>query len=193
MTEISSFREIVNIINEETMLVLDIDETILHYTGINKEYWSAIYSTYIKELNDCEKAEERSLEEWTKLVKISRPKHTDEEGITILFEKIKNTKAILFFLTARKHEMMDETQAHFEELGLPKNATIFYNAKNKGARLKEIIDLGNLGDGLESTVCADLKNYKIVFVDDLDKNLISVKKTLGDKVSCFKFLNNNNA
>jgi hypothetical protein len=173
---ILSFSEILNLVSENTLVVLDIDETVLYYNGVNRQYWNNLFSKYYAISNDYDQAEEESLLEWTECIKNGSPKHTDKEGLESLFNQIKKYKADLIFLTARNHLLKEDTKKHFEELGFPNNSIIFYNAENKGTKLKEII----------KTFSKDLLN--IIFVDDLDKNLISVNEELGNSVKCFKFL-----
>jgi hypothetical protein len=115
------------------------------------------------------------------LVKESRPKHTDKKGLDLLLQKCCSSKVI--FLTARTYEMMSETESHFEELGLPNKLMIYYDAEDKGLRLKEIIELRN--EVRKSK--PHMKDLKIIFVDDLHTNLTSVSQALGDMVKCFKF------
>ena len=174
--EISSFLEILDLIDKDTLLVLDIDETTLEYTGVSTDYWYTVFNSYFEKLKDYDQAEEAAEQEWMELVERSKPKHTDKEGINKLLEKIKQEGCNLIFVTARTSEMAIETVAHFEHLGLPKNAWIFYDSKEKGPRLKDILE-----------TFPELVRPKIIFVDDLDTNLISMEQTFGPLVKCFKF------
>ena len=56
--------------------------------------------------------------------------------------------------------MMEQTKYHFEHLGLPKDANIFFDAQDKGPRLRGILE-----------VWPRLRKSKIIFVDDLDPKL----------------------
>jgi predicted secreted acid phosphatase len=174
--EISTFLEILDLIDKDTLVVLDIDETVLEYTGVSNNYWYVLFNSHFQNLKDYDKAEEASEKEWKELVERSKPKHTDKEGINKLFEKINEQGSKLIFVTARTSEMRTQTVSHFEHLGLPKNALIFYDSNEKGPRLKYILEL-----------FPKLMKPKIIFVDDLDANLISMDQTFGPLVKCFKF------
>lgn len=173
--EISSFLEIADLIDKDTLVVLDIDETIMEYTGVNNDYWWNLFNFYFEKLKDYDLAEEAAEKEWNELVVKSKPKHTDREGINKLFEKIKEHSALFIFVTARNSAMSVETMTHFEHLGFPKDAWIFYDSNEKGPRLKTILKM-----------FPHLVKPKIIFVDDLDVHLISMERTFGPLVKCFK-------
>lgn len=170
--KISSFLEIIKFVSRDTLVVLDIDETILHYLEVSPDYWHCLFEKYYHELKDYKKAEEMSLQEWKKLVESSNPVHTDEEGMNILLNIIDAHKAKLIFVTARNSEMSNITELHLRKLNIPEDVQIFYDSNEKGKRLLDM----------------QISKNKIIFVDDLDKNLENVKEHLGDKAKCFKFV-----
>jgi predicted secreted acid phosphatase len=172
--EISSFSKVIDVIDENQLLVLDIDETVLQYTNINPEYWNTLFSSNYGSLKNYDLAEQKTNDDWEDLVKKLRPMHTDREGFFDLLKKAKHCSSDVIYLTARQFHMESETIEHFEELGIPSDSMIFFNAFEKGEKLRTIVG-------------AEYK-FKIIFVDDLETNLISVKNEFGDQVKCFKYV-----
>lgn len=177
-SEITTFIDIIDLIDSDTLVVLDIDETVIEYPGVNKEYWYNLFGCHYHILKDYDLAEKACESDWTDYIKKSKPSYTDQ-GILKFFEKIFESSAEMIYLTARCHTLNLSTLEHFEELNIPNPDKIYYNAKEKGPKLKMIINANS-----------DLKKSKIIFIDDLDKNLVSMKETFGNSVKCFKKIKN---
>lgn len=172
---ISSFMEILDFIGENTLTVLDIDETVLEYAGVNDNYWNTLFSSHYHIFKDYDVAEQETLKEWNKLIKRTVPKHTDKEGLEMLFKRNGEvSRHKIIFLTARKHEMRGTTELQFKKLGIP-DSMMFFDGDDKGKRLEEIV---KLIPGVND----------IIFVDDLEYNIDDVNRSFGNIVKCFKFL-----
>ncbi len=156
-TKVSDFTNI-KIIEEDTLYVFDIDETLLTYDGIDKNWWK----THLKSTNNNE---ELVLSDWLKHIAIHEPKHTHKMSFDNLMSKINKNNVIC--LTARKGDVKDITEKHLEQIGV--NIPVYYsNGKCKGKALHDIL--------LEYPT---VKN--VVFIDDSKINLISANKILAEK------------
>jgi hypothetical protein len=173
-SEITTFIDLIDLIDSDTLVVLDIDETVIEYPGIDKEYWYNLFGCHYHILKDYDLAEKACEYDWTEYIKRSKPSYTDND-ILKFFDKVFESSAEMIYLTARSCNLSSSTVEHFKELNIPNPDKIYYNAKEKGPKLKMIID-----------TYSDLKKSKIIFVDDLDKNLVSMKETFGKSVKCFK-------
>lgn len=164
-TKINNFNNI-KILNENTLYVFDIDETLMVYENLDKNWWNNM-----KKDND----EIKVLEEWEKCIKNKEPKHTHNDSFQTLLNNINKNNIIC--LTARQDKIKDLTEKHLEQIGITNIPVYYTNGFCKGKLLQEIIK--------------DYKDIKnIIFVDDLIKNLYSVNKVFHNtdyNVNCYHF------
>lgn len=168
----------IKIIDDETLYIFDIDETLMVYDGIDKKWWKK---------NIRSRPEEEVLEDWIEHVTNNEPKHTAEESFRNLLNNIgfgdDNNKNNVICLTARKEVLKDLTEKHLLQIGVNNIPVYYSNGNCKGKKLQEIV----------KNEYPLTKN--IVFVDDNKKNLAAVTKEFHGsdiKVYCyyFKFLEN---
>lgn len=174
MNIITSFNQLN--IKEKTLIILDIDETILMFENINQKWWETTFNKYYKINNDYDLSDELSLKEWEKYINDNIPRHTDEIG----FNNIKNNPDVIdiIFLTSRNISLKEITNRHFDILNIYNRHIIYCNNNNKGNILfNEYINKYN-------------NKYKnIIFVDDLIQNLYDVKG-INNNIDCYLFSNN---
>lgn len=154
MIKIEQFHQIN--LDYNSLLVLDIDETIIKYKSIHKTWWQeSITSENI--------AHAAMLNKWEHIISTEVPILIDEQGFNDLLAKAEQFNCDVIYITARREHMYESTKHHFELCGL--NFDNVYFSEDKGMKLNEILDKKN-------------KSYsKIIFVDDLKHNLNNVEKT----------------
>lgn len=105
---------------------------------------------------------------------ISKPEHTDKIGLFNLIATANKHKCRILCLTARSPELKEITIKHMKYLDVPIDEIYFCEKIGKGHYLNSIIDDGD----------------DIIFVDDLDKNLLNVLDNVkfAKSLSCFKFI-----
>jgi predicted secreted acid phosphatase len=144
----------------ESLVVLDIDETVLSYTNLSKKWWiDEINRQYLQTCNFAE-AEKRALSVWKQLVPSAIPISLDTHNRRQFIENAIAQGCQLIFLTARHPDLWEITQNHLNQIGIYNGERIFYD-ENKGTKMVEIIDMHN-----------EFKN--IIVVDDLMRNLNSI-------------------
>jgi hypothetical protein len=162
---------------DKTLVVLDIDETVLQFPEIHENWWSDRRRHYENIFgSDFKGVDKMAYVEWLEHVKTTKPHHTDKDGLVDLFDRIKQTNSHVIFLTARHNHSEELTKNHLEHLGI-ENIPIYFTCNNsKGEHLNKIIN--------ESY--SHVEN--VVFVDDMNHNIHDVCETLQDNVKCFKFV-----
>lgn len=170
-TTITSFTEVVLI--KDSFLVFDIDETILKYEHISRTWWKEKFEHYYSITNDYDKSNDLSLNDWKDYIHLSLPTHTDEEGFFDLIERSKENGCKVVFVTARHKEIENITHLHLKHLGIDNRNVYFTGRENKGVMIESILN----GE-----------HNNIIFIDDMDHNLIDVKEHFGNKVTCYKFV-----
>lgn len=159
--EINSFKN-VNI-TPNSLVICDIDDTVLKYDFIHKEWW-----------------EYNNLSDWVSKVYTQTPKHTDESGFFEMIDKINNSNSKLIFITARNSNLKNITHLHLESINININNhdVYFSHPYSKGIYLKRLIMNNHI----------DLDAYdRIVFIDDLEENLNSMSKHFKEKIHYYKF------
>jgi len=171
--KISDFSGIKLLDNDNnTLYVFDIDETLMIYDGIDRNWWK-------KRINETNNDEESVLDEWLNHINNNEPKHTHESSFKSLLDKIHKINVIC--LTARKECLKDVTEQHLAQIGIVDLPIYYSNGNCKGKVLKEIV----------VTSYPTIRN--IVFVDDNKNNITSVNKVLSNnniKVHCYYFKHN---
>lgn len=165
-------------IKSNTLVLCDIDETLLFYDEINSEWWKKKIDYYIN-VNKCDSsnANRLALNEWAEHIKENYPKHTDKSGFENLLINVKDSKSKLIFITARYPDVKQITEDHFNYLGLKSSEyeVHYLGGSSKGQYIKNI----------------DTDNYdNIIFIDDLDHNITSVNEAFpnNNKLTIYKFI-----
>jgi len=159
---INSFSQI-NSLKPNTLVVLDIDDTIMSFPNIKKEWWNETLKEYLYLGNERAYNEVESL--WIQRIIEEPPELLDQTNLMKFLDQISNNNCELIFLTARDKKLSYLTIHQLEECNIIINpCRIFYN-REKGAKLEFIV----------RNMYPNIKN--IVFVDDLSKNLIDVAYT----------------
>ncbi len=171
--QIISFRDVE--IYQNTLIVFDIDDTILGYKEFSHDYFHNKLK-YYKNNTSCENTVmDNAVNDWFNLVKNSTPHHMDEDGFIDLMYKINSNNSEHLFLTARNPKFKDITEKHLNKIKINYNNIYYVAGGNKGELLKDIIK--------------DYPEYdKIIFIDDMEKNLTDVYKTFGDKIDLYHFV-----
>jgi hypothetical protein len=171
--QIVSFRDVK--IYQNTLIVFDIDDTVLGYKEIAHDYFNK-QLIYHKKNISCENTiMNNAVNDWFNLVRKSTPHHMDEDGFIDLMRKISINESEHLFLTARNPKFKDITEKHLNKININYKNIYYVAGENKGEILKNIIK--------------DYPEYnKIIFIDDMEKNLTDVYKTFGDKIDLYHFV-----
>jgi len=157
---IKSFNQIP--ITKNSLIVLDIDETIMAFPSITNLWWRETYEKHFEITNDKKIARNLSIYDWREHVKITKPYLLDEIKLKKFLGKIKEKFCALVLLTARDPTMMKITQTHISHCKLDISP-------------EQVIHNENKGDALALIVQSYPEITNIIFVDDFEKNLIDVK------------------
>lgn len=169
---ISSFDDVP--IQPDTLYVLDFDETVAYYDGINRKWWEDRFAHHYREHCDYDKADDLALKDWLEHIDYLDPQHVDQKGFKEIIEHCESEEhSHVVILTARDIRLEDITKKHLDILSPDKKIDIiFCNGDHKGEKLQEYLD-GHEKDYLH-----------IVFVDDHLDNLVNFKETHADAL-CF--------
>jgi hypothetical protein len=154
--QITCFSKI--IIPNDTLIVLDIDYTIL------------ICKTY--KMYEC--TDTLDSLDYNNLVTFGIPTHTNKETLFNLITESKTKNCEIICLTARNEITKTFTHNQLSYIGL--DFPVYYcNGMNKGVILQKILN-------------EKYSNYKnIIFVDDKIKNLFDVYSELNKNVQCYNY------
>jgi len=168
-TKISDFYNIDTLTNN-TLYVLDIDDTLMVYEGIDKNWWK----NKIAELGENE---ELALQEWIMHIHTCEPKHTHADSFNAFIENTKGSNIIC--LTARNEALKTITEEHLSQIGIEGIPIYYSHGSTKGLVLKDIV----------ASTFPDITN--IVFIDDNKNNILSVNKEFDDNegisVKCYYY------
>ncbi len=170
---INTFDEI--IIKLKTLIICDIDETILKFDNINENWWKETFNNYYLKSKNYDYAEAKTLESWTHYIKTNKPKATDYKGLSNLFDKIAQTESKLIFVTARENNLANITKNHFDCINI---SNFDYSIYHIGGIPK--------GEFIKSNIQTDTF-AQIIFIDDLISNLESVYENFTDSIILYKF------
>ncbi len=158
--QVNSFYQIP--VTENTLVVLDIDETIMAFPGINKTWWRETYEKHFDSTNDKTAANNLTLKEWREYVRVNKPYLLDEKKLKKFLGEIETKFSQLVLLTARDPVMTEITHLHLSHCELSISPDQVIHDENKG-------------DALALIVQSYPEITKIIFVDDFEKNLLNVK------------------
>jgi hypothetical protein len=167
---INNFKDI-EITNNKTLVICDIDNTILFHDVKLDKFVNIIKNDGFNEQEILELA--RQMMEIH--CRIYPPSHTDLEGFKNLKDKVEKLNGKIIFLTARSYISDDFTKKQIQEIGLCYEEYEIHYTDNK-------ISKGNyIKNNITTTIWND-----IIFIDDYDFNLDSVKQILPES-KCYKF------
>lgn len=153
---------------EKSLLVLDIDDTILKHPEITYKWWKNTFDYYYNNHNDYDLAEQQSLKLWEDHISENLPVHTNEYELNQLLLKCKELNIRVICLTARNNHLEKVTLQHLKHLNIQIDE-IYYN-NNKGDFLKSFC--------LENNIIG--KDAHIFFIDDLKSNIDDVNEKLSE-------------
>lgn len=165
LRHITKFNQIPIIPN--SLIVLDIDETIIKFDKINEKWWKNTFDKHYLATNKYDIADNLSLKEWISYVTITNPILVDNE----IHNWINSTKKLnceLILLTARNTNLQDITLSHLNFVNLNFNKEQIYFNKNKGDELLNIT----------KKLYSNKEN--IIIVDDVKTNLLDIKEKFID-------------
>ncbi len=155
ITPIKSFNQI-DII-PGSLVILDIDETVLTFPQLTKNWWKEKINYYYKILNDRELAEKQALDEWIHIAHTTNPNKLDHEAQHNFINRLYQNNCELIFLTARDRKLSSITYKHLSYIGIDKDHIVHFD-ENKGEKFNELL----------SKCYNNVEN--VIFVDDLTHN-----------------------
>jgi hypothetical protein len=144
-------------LQDNTLLVMDFDETIIHYPCINRFWWEDTQNKYAQK--DPETAEKNTYNDWMAIIVKHKAQMLDAEEFNKLLVLVKNTNSTIVILTARHNKLTKITYDELKDCGIYNDIEQVYFSTKKGIVIKEIKH--------------DHKH--IVFVDDTLSNINHVK------------------
>ncbi len=173
---ITSFNQVSILPN--TLVICDIDETILRYESINSKWWKNRINNYVQQSYSYEMSDKMALNDWKLYINETKPVATDLSGFMQLMSLILSLNSKLILLTARDIELKNITHQHLIHSGInisPETMHFSYG-QSKGEYLSRHIN--HIID----------KYDKIIFIDDYEHNLDSVYKKYGNQIEYYKFV-----
>ena len=152
---------------QNSLVILDIDETIITYSPITPTWWNDMKKLY---------TDDHAYNEWVHIISKHIPYLLDEPEFFKLIERVKNTNSKLIFLTARNKKFTELTIQQLIYCKIPiSDGDVFFSDK-KGLTVYEIKRKYN--------------RKHIIFVDDKLSNVIDVKKW-NPSVKCYHIKHKN--
>lgn len=165
MNKISCFSQIQ--VEPNTLFVLDIDDTLIRFKELGKTWWKHIYSAYLIEYKgDHSQAKWATLKIWMDKIYMYKPYPIAPFSFTDLLSKIESEGGELILLTARDESLRQITEQNLKDCNIIIPSDKIYFNEEKGKELKRILQ--NEKNGYK----------KVVFVDDVEKNLLDVSNEL---------------
>ncbi len=178
MFEIIHSFDSIDITNKNTLVICDIDDTVIHFQKNAYYFYDKIKEIFTNDFNHKEIINITNVI-YDKHKIINRPKHTDLIGFYKLKCKLEDLSSNFIFLTARNIRNDETTKQDLLSIYInPYEFPIHYtnNSISKGEYINKYIDLDGVSD--------------IIFIDDLDENLISFNSFF-PKSKYYKFIYDN--
>lgn len=177
LTKISSFHQVKLV--PKSLLVLDIDETILKYKHddayIDRLWWTNKKNHFFNEYNDHSIANKKAFYYWICHIYKTYPIHTDKEGLTKLLNDANIMNIDIIFLTARSHFLKKITLNHLDYLNIPVGKIYFSGVTKKHDVLSNLLD----------TEFSHIDH--ITMIDDHDGNLQGVHENIKKSLDLYQF------
>ena len=151
---ISNYDEI-TILNN-TLVCIDLDETIIHFPDINQTWWENTKKAY--NLKNDTTSDEMAYRDWLDIIHKNIPKMLDEIQFNNFMERVKNTGSKIVIITARNSKLEELTNKHLNECNI--NISDIYYSSKKGDKVNQI---------------KRLHNGPVIFIDDIIRNINDVK------------------
>lgn len=135
-TEITTFFDV--ILKEKSLIMIDIDDTILKYENLDKTWWKKTFNKHYDETADYDESDKMTLNMWKNLIHTAEPQYVDKSGIFDLFERAKQSNCKIIFLTARCETLRTITIDHLNKLGIYVDEIYFTPNVEKGIVLKRL-------------------------------------------------------
>ena len=149
----------------KSLVILDIDETVLTFPQLTKNWWQEKRNHYYKISNDRKQVEEQVLNEWNYIARTTNPNKLDHKAQYKFINKLYQNDCELIFLTDRNRELYDITYKHLVHIGIDKDHVVHFD-ENKGDKIYELIN--KYYNNIEN----------IIFVDDLIDNHHKILNTI---------------
>ena len=146
------------VIPNNALVLLDIDDTVLHLRGLGKGWWKAMQDMQYEELQCHSAARASTLVEWISRARSAVPERIDTAAITAFLRAVRDARATLVFVTARSAALHELTLAQLELCDLGGFPVIHAEAKGAAAR----------------TLQKEYNASNIVFIDDMECNVADV-------------------
>jgi len=148
------------VIQERSLIVLDIDETFLWFPTINEIWWKELLHS-LQTKYGPETSHILARKEWERVVSNEAPVQTDMVGFRNLNDRIRDTKSKLIFMTARLESIAPLTRKHLRDCGVSSDIEVHYTT-GKGETLRHIMQ--------RNPMCSE-----VIFVDDKVSNIYDVQ------------------
>ena len=193
--EVKYFKEIASHIDQETLVVFDLDNTLIQTSQTlgSDQWFSKEIERNIEKGMEFNDALEMALEIYVP-VQNKTSVTLVEEGITEFIDDLKDQGNSIIALTARNHNLQEATIRQLQSVGITFNTDEFnqtsLDLKGDGTvnTLKGIVFLDGQNKGTYLLSFLDTMNWnpkKIVFVDDKLKNVKDVEEALNKRgVDC---------
>ena len=162
-----------------SIYIFDIDDTIFYYEDLRREWWEkTIKYNYEHGMNELN-ADYMALRKWERLIYYQKPTEIDRQGLNYLIDFINQSDSVFYFITSRGSNHSFLTYRHLQSCiddNIDGKIT-FADGRNKGHVLRKLY----LSNKIEN-----IKYNKIVFIDDVKKNLIHVKNEFPE-ADCYEF------
>ena len=162
INNINSFSEIIRP-KSNTLIVLDIDETIINFPLIDKDWWDKTYDKLLPIYKENTQYQTELL--WNNYISNIEPRLLDSVNLINFINKSSKNNCQIILLTARDKSISKLTIKQLLKCGFSVHPSRIYYNKNKGIELKHIVQ----------NIFPDVKD--IIFVHDLYENLINVHST----------------
>ncbi len=174
ITPINSFDQIEII--PESLVVFDIDDTLIKFDGIDIKWWKNKVKKYMVITRDEQLAESMANLDLIKIMNTCDPELVDNQVHDFITRLIESNCEIIL-LTARDTSIRELTIRHLQSVNL--NFDQIYFNQNKGDELKKIVN----------ERYPNISN--IIMIDDIISNLEDIKEKFSDTNYSVKLYNIN--
>jgi hypothetical protein len=149
-----------------SLIFIDLDETILHFPYIDKSWWEKTKKLY-NVINDTT-SEDRTYRDWESIIYDYKPTLLDKKQFTKFLERVHNTGSKISILTARNRRLESITRQHLRDCDIDISDIHFSNKK------------GYTINYIKNTI---RHNGPIIFIDDAIEIINDVKNINPDAIT----------
>ena len=167
----------------DAIYIFDIDDTIFYYEDLRGDWWRETVKYNLEHgMNDLN-AKYMALRKWERAI-YHQPfvgvKGIDTERMNDLITFINNSDGVFHFITSRGSNHSNLTYSHLSRFVKHNidGKIRFADGKNKGHVLRQL---------LNSNKIENRQYNKIVFIDDIQKNLIDIKNEFPE-AECYQMV-----